>query len=122
MTGVYYFGLIGAVTAMVINSMINLILYKITINNLIKSFKIKIDYLKSWQEKDIIWKLSFPTMLSSVMVGPIIWIANIIIINTPEGYAQLGIFTAADQWRICSILFTSSGRGRTASYGCSKYK
>ena len=102
-TGVYYFGLIGAVTAMVINSIINLILYKITINNLVKSFKIKIDYLKSWQEKGIIWKLSFPTMLSSVMVGPIIWIANIIIINTPGGYGQLGIFTAADQWR--SVLY-----------------
>ena len=102
-TGVYFFGLIGAVTAMVINSIINLILYKITINNLVKSFKIKIDYLKSWQEKDIIWKLSFPTMLSSVMVGPIIWIANIIIINTPGGYGQLGIFKAADQWR--SVLY-----------------
>ena len=58
-TGVYYFGLIGAVTAMVINSMINLILYKITINNLVKSFKIKIDYLKSWQEKDIIGNYHF---------------------------------------------------------------
>lgn len=102
-TGVYFFGLMGIVTAMVINSMINLILYKITINNLVKGFKIKIDYLKSWQEKDIIWKLSFPTMLSSVMVGPVIWIANIIIINTSGGYSQLGIFTAADQWR--SVLY-----------------
>jgi O-antigen/teichoic acid export membrane protein len=102
-TGVYFFGLIGAVTAMVINSIINLILYKITVNTLIKSFKIKINYLKSWKEKNIIWKLSFPTMLSSVMVGPIIWIANIIIINTPGGYGQLGIFTAADQWR--SVLY-----------------
>lgn len=98
-TGVYFFGLIGAITAMVINSIINLILFKITLNNLVKGFKIKIDYLKSWQEKDVIWKLSFPTMLSSVMVGPIIWVANAIIINTPGGYAQLGIFTAADQWR-----------------------
>jgi len=98
-TGVYFFGLTGAVTAMVINSIINLTLYQITIKNLLKNFKIKIDYLKSWQEKDIIWKLSFPTMLSSIMVGPIVWIANIIIINTPGGYGQLGIFTAADQWR-----------------------
>lgn len=98
-TGVYFFGLIGAVTAMVINSIINLILYKITINNLIKGFKIKIDYLRSWREKDIIWKLSFPSMLSSLMVGPVVWVANIIIINTVGGYGQLGIFNAADQWR-----------------------
>ena len=90
----------GAVTAMVINSVINLILYKITIDNLVKTFRIKIDYLKSWQEKDIIWRLSFPTMLSSIMVGPVVWIANILIINTSNGYAQLGIFNAADQWRM----------------------
>ncbi len=52
------------------------------------------------ERKGCIWKLSFPTMLSGVMVGPIIWIANIIIINTPDGYGQLGLFNAADQWRM----------------------
>jgi O-antigen/teichoic acid export membrane protein len=98
-TGVYFFGLIGAVTAMVINSVINLILYKLTIKNLVKRFKIKINYLRSWKEKDVIWKLSFPSMLSSIMVGPVVWIANIIIINTAGGYGQLGLFNAADQWR-----------------------
>ena len=98
-SSVYFFGLIGAVTAMVINSIINLILYKRTINTLVNRFKIKVDYLRSLRERSLIWKLSFPTMLSSVMVGPVIWIANIIIINTPGGYDQLGIFNAAAQWK-----------------------
>lgn len=98
-TGVYFFGLMGAVTALVINSAVNLILYKISIRNLVKEFKIKIDYLKSWEEKNIIWELSLPSMLSGVMVGPVVWIANIIIVNNPGGYAQLGLFNAADQWR-----------------------
>lgn len=97
--GVYFFGLVGAVTAMVINSFINLMLYKLTINNLVKRFNIKIDYVRSWEEKDVIWKLSLPSMLSSVMVGPVVWIANVIIINTEGGYSQLGLFNAADQWR-----------------------
>lgn len=98
-TGVYFFGLIGAVTAMVINSLINLILYKLTINNLVKRFKIKIDYVRSWKEKNVIWELSLPSMLANVMVGPVVWIANVIIINTAGGYGQLGLFNAADQWR-----------------------
>lgn len=97
--GVYFFGLLGAVIALVINSAANLILYRISIRNLVKEFKVKINYLKSWDEKNIIWELSLPTMLSGVMVGPVIWIANIIIINDPGGYAQLGIFNAANQWR-----------------------
>lgn len=99
LTGVYFFGLTGAIVAMVINSIINIILYKLTINNLVKKFKIKIDYLKSWKEKEVIWKLSFPSMMSSVMVGPVVWIANIIIINNPDGYSQLGLFNAANQWK-----------------------
>ncbi|OEC86667.1 MULTISPECIES: oligosaccharide flippase family protein [Methanobacterium] len=98
-TGVYFFGLTGAITALVINSAVNLILYRISIRNLIKEFKIKVNYLKSWKEKDTIWELSLPTMLSQVMVGPVVWIANVIIINNPGGYAQLGLFNAANQWK-----------------------
>lgn len=44
-------------------------------------------------------EVSISNMLSNVMVGPVIWVANVIIINTPGGYGQLGIFNAADQWR-----------------------
>ena len=98
--GVYYFGLMGAVVALVLNSGIYLVICRITIINLIKEFKIKINYSNAWKEKEIIWKLSLPTMLSSIVVIPVIWIANIVIINTTNGYAQLGIFTAADQWRM----------------------
>lgn len=98
-TGVYLFGLMGAVTALVINSVINLILYIISIRNLVKEFKIKINYIKSWKENNIIWELSLPSMLSGVMVGPVVWIANALIVNNPGGYAQLGLFNAADQWR-----------------------
>lgn len=99
-TGVYFFGLIGAVITIVINSAIFLILYRINIRNLVKKFKIKINYLKSLEEKNIIWESSLPIMLSGVMVGPVTWIANIIIINSPEGYVQLGLFNAANQWGI----------------------
>ena len=98
-TGVYFFGLTGAIIALVINSAVNLILYRINIRNLVKEFKIKVNYLKSWKEKDTIWELSLPTMLSQIMVGPVVWIANIIIINNPGGYAQLGLFNAANQWK-----------------------
>lgn len=98
--GVYFFGLLGAVIAMVINSIINIILYKLEINNLVKKFKIKIDYARSWGEKDVLWKLSIPSMLSNVMVGPIVWISYTIIINTAGGYDQLGLFNAANQWRV----------------------
>ena len=104
-TGVYFFGLTGAVVAMVTNSFVNLLLYKQVVNNLVKRFGIKIDYLLSWREKDILWKLSFPSMLSSVMVGPVLWIANIIIINTAGGYGQLGLFNAADQWKAALSFF-----------------
>jgi O-antigen/teichoic acid export membrane protein len=35
------------------------------------------------------------------------WIANTILVHTPGGYAEMGIFTAADRWRT-AILFLPS--------------
>lgn len=98
--GVYFFDLTGAITALVIISMINFTIYRKSITSVLKKFNVRINYSKARQEINILWELSVPSMLSSVMVGPIIWVVNTIIINIPGGYAQLGIFFAADQWRI----------------------
>jgi O-antigen/teichoic acid export membrane protein len=97
--GVYFWGLRGAVVALVLTNVIGFVLNRITLNKTRKQFGIETQYKGMWKEADIIWNLSIPSMLSNVMVGPVVWIANTIIVNTPNGYAQLGLFNAANQWR-----------------------
>ncbi len=97
--GVYFWGLRGAVVALVLTNIIGFVLNRITLNKLRKQFGIITQYKGMWAEADVLWNLSIPSMLSSVMVGPVVWAGNTIIVNTPNGYAQLGIFNAANQWR-----------------------
>jgi O-antigen/teichoic acid export membrane protein len=37
--------------------------------------------------------------MSSLMMAPATWITNTILVNQPNGYSELGLFTAANQWR-----------------------
>ena len=43
-------------------------------------------------------------MLSALMVAPATWIANTILVNQQGGYGELGLFNAANQWRMI-VLF-----------------
>jgi O-antigen/teichoic acid export membrane protein len=55
--------------------------------------------LKGWtQELHVLWKYSLPALLSGVMVAPVNWVCAAMLVNQPKGYAQMGIYNAANQW------------------------
>lgn len=89
----------GLILGNIIISLIMVILYAIKNNNIKKNFEVFIDIRVTSKELHILWKFSLPSMLSNVMVGPIIWIGNTFITSTANGYFELGIFNAANQWR-----------------------
>lgn len=99
LAGVYYFGLRGAVLALVINSIIGLCLTIVAIKKVTRVSSVKITYAGCFTERGVIWELSIPSALSGIMVGPIIWIGNTLVVNIPNGYASLGLFNAANQWQ-----------------------
>jgi O-antigen/teichoic acid export membrane protein len=43
-------------------------------------------------------------MLSGVVMAPVVWITNSMLANQPDGYGELGLFNAANQWRIFIVL------------------
>ncbi len=55
--------------------------------------------LKGWtRELHVLWKYSIPALLSGVMVAPVNWVCAAMLVNQPRGYAQMGIYNAANQW------------------------
>jgi len=42
---------------------------------------------------------SVPAFLSSAMTIPVTWISNAMLIRSPGGYAEMGIYNAANQMR-----------------------
>lgn len=57
--------------------------------------------LHDWR---ILSDFSLPAFLSSILVVAASWMANTMLVKQPGGYGEMGIFNAANQWRI-AILF-----------------
>jgi O-antigen/teichoic acid export membrane protein len=56
-----------------------------------------------WSEWPIVLKYSLPATMTGIMVAPVTWIVSTILVNKPNGYAELGVFNAANQWRTVLI-------------------
>jgi O-antigen/teichoic acid export membrane protein len=49
------------------------------------------------------FRFALPTFLATAMTGPVTWIANAMLIRQPNGYAEMGIYNAVEQWRTAIV-------------------
>lgn len=56
----------------------------------------------------IIGKYAVPALVSALLVTPTTWATNTVLVNQRNGYAEFGLFTAANQWRMGIIFVLSS--------------
>ncbi len=96
--GVYLAGLKGAVWGLVGSMAINWLLNHIAIRKKAQKAGVPYTFKNCTKEWKIIWDFSFPAFLASAMVGPVNWVCNAMLVNQPNGYAEMGIFNAANQW------------------------
>lgn len=45
----------------------------------------------------MLWKFSLPAVLAGSLVGPVNWLCGALLVNQPNGYGEMGVFSAADQ-------------------------
>jgi O-antigen/teichoic acid export membrane protein len=53
-------------------------------------------------------RFSLPAFLASIAVGPAFWVCNALLVRQPQGLAELGIYTAADKWRLLILFVPTS--------------
>jgi O-antigen/teichoic acid export membrane protein len=101
---VLYFGVQGAVASFTIIAALGLLLCAKALKSEAAKYKIADRYDSAiWSEWPILWKFALPAMASGLMIAPVTWITNIILINRPGGYGELGLFNAANQWRMVVV-------------------
>jgi O-antigen/teichoic acid export membrane protein len=93
-TGAYLGGLTGVVWAMTINLAIGWIINHIAIRKEAAKHRVRLTFNECSKEMPVLWKFSLPSVLSGLMVTPVIWLCNAFLVNQPNGYAEMGIFTA----------------------------
>lgn len=97
-TGVYYGGMEGAVWGLFLTSLIKWLINHFAVNREIRNHQIPLSYRNCWQEFTILWKFSLPTLLGGVVVGPVNWYCSTMLVNQVNGYGELGVYNAANQW------------------------
>lgn len=102
----FWMGIEGAILGLSIVAAIVMYLLRQYIQQEIGSAQLprNITATQAWKESGVLWKFALPGFLSGVITSMMLWLGRIILTRQEVGYSELGIFTAADQWRTM-ILF-----------------
>ena len=55
------------------------------------------------RELGMLHRFSLPAFLASILVVSAIWVCNALLARQPQGYAELGLYAAADKWRVMIV-------------------
>jgi O-antigen/teichoic acid export membrane protein len=105
--GTFFFGLIGAVCGLIASQTLVHVLNHRAITRETSAAGLVIRWREIRNETGVLTTFSLPLLSAGAVYVPSMWIANMILVNTPGGYAEIGVFTAADRWRT-AILFLPS--------------
>ncbi|MGO9968933.1 MAG: oligosaccharide flippase family protein [Bryobacteraceae bacterium] len=89
----------GAIWALAVTAAVTCLLSQLSLRQHCAALGIHPRLSGGWAERGILWTFSMPAFLSGALAGPAIWAANTMLVNQPGGYAEMGVFSAASQWR-----------------------
>ena len=109
--GAWHGGLRGVLSGLVAASALNWLLNNIAIRKECARAGIKYHFSSCLKEWRVLYRFSLPAFLASVIVGPAIWICNALLVNHPNGYTQMALYTASDKWRLLILFIPTSVMG-----------
>lgn len=107
-SGAWLFGLDGAIWGTIISRIATYFAGRTALRRVTSRHGIPLKNPNQLQEIGLVWHFGVPAMMGGVMVGPVIWITNAFVVNQPNGYAEMGIFNAANQLRQLILFFPTT--------------
>lgn len=97
--GTYYLGVKGALIGFGANYFLLFLFFSKSISKTAAKNNIKIVFNKFKKYKHLLIKISLPAALSGILVSPIFWLCNAILVNQENGYNNMAILDASNQWQ-----------------------
>lgn len=105
------FGLEGAAVAMVVTAVVQAIISRYQVERELRKFRVQRGAEGCLSERSVLWRFALPALLSGALVGPAHWVAQAMLANTTNGYAELAVLSIAMQW-FNVIMFVPGAAGR----------
>jgi O-antigen/teichoic acid export membrane protein len=96
--GVYLWGLPGVVAGLVASGAVGCVINHAALRRETRKAGLHVTCRDVRKEMPILWAFSLPALLSAAMVGPVMWLAGAMLVRQPGGYAEMGLFEAANRW------------------------
>jgi O-antigen/teichoic acid export membrane protein len=93
-SGAYFGGSVGMVWALTINMGANWLLNHIALRAEAHRHGVPLAFRHCRRELPMVWSFSLPATLGSAMVVPVTWACYTILVHQPQGYGQLGVYSA----------------------------
>lgn len=107
--GTFYGGTLGGVAGITTGAVATCLAAQFAVRNENRSSGGVYIQFSGWRtEWPLLLKFSLPSALSAYLVGPVTWLSNSILAVQPGGLASLGLFNAANQWRLLVLFVPSS--------------
>jgi len=108
-TGIWQWGLLGMFLGMAATASLICIVTELAQRVACANCKIEITYGRDvWREVGLLWRFTAPGLIALLIPGIVFWIVRTMLIQYPNGYAELGIFTAADQWTFVLVFIAAN--------------
>jgi O-antigen/teichoic acid export membrane protein len=98
LVGALYGGVTGAAWGLVLTSVATWAVGHVALRKELRRAQIAVTRLGSRRELPFLLSFSVPAMLSGTMVMPVFWYCATRFAQQPNGYKEIGVFNAANQW------------------------
>lgn len=105
--GALWGGLAGAVWALTVNLALGWLFNRLALHRETRRHRVPFTLSGAKQEWSVVWEFSLPAVLAGSMTGPVNWVCGALLVHQPDGYAEMGVFSAANQWFNVLLFFPS---------------
>ncbi|MCB2067838.1 MAG: oligosaccharide flippase family protein [Erythrobacter sp.] len=104
--GAWFWGVIGASAGLALSAFLTYLVLQFYVKRALDAYAIDENQpFSAWKsELPLLWTFALPGILVGVVSATTLWWGRTVLTGTPDGYVQLGLFEAANQWRTM-ILF-----------------
>lgn len=96
--GVYEYGLAGAICAQIASSSTNFALSYWAVRSAARTAGVPLRVIGDRHDTRIFCRFTIPSAMAGSLVAPVTWICTALLVNQRNGYGEMGIFNAANQW------------------------
>jgi len=96
--GAWLFGVTGAVGGTVLAAAVGFPIKQWTAQRVCLRAGVKITYRGVLGEIPMLWKFALPAVLVGISTQPFEWLTRLMLVRQPNGFAELGVFTAVYSW------------------------